>query len=213
MDTRAGRRARAALQAGFTLMEMLAVMLILSILMAILVREVRSSQRAVDASATRTFLTELTSVIVEYREAFGKDPPSTFPSDLDPKPSRTNMGAEMLFISLFGRDSDWVAREMPENRLGNSDGDSTKTSLTTYSNADAFELTDVWDNPIAYIHRIDYGKEITYFTLDGETPLKGLVSPKTGDPYRKGSFQLISAGPDGVFLTGDDIANFEIERQ
>ena len=45
-----------------------------------------------------------------------------------------------------------------------------------------------------------------------ETPVKARVSPKTGDPYRRQSFQLISAGPDGLFQTDDDIANFKIER-
>ena len=38
------------------------------------------------------------------------------------------------------------------------------------------------------------------------------VDRTAGDPHRKSSFQIISAGPDGIFGNADDIANFEIER-
>jgi hypothetical protein len=166
---------------------------------------------------TRAWLIQVSGLVDEYEREAGKFPPSTFPADMESKPSKLNMGIEMMVITLWSHDAKWQAAEVPEERLGNTDGDRTKSSLTTFSSADAFELIDEWENPIAYIHRRDYGKEITYLTYDeemnpGEIAVKARVSSKTGDPYRKRSFQLISAGPDGVFQTDDDIGNFKIER-
>jgi len=203
-------------QRGFTLIEMLAVLLIISILATFLVRAMGGGQRVVQLETARAQLQELTGIVSEYYDEFGRYPPSTFPSDLDPQPTATNMGIESLVIALWRDGGDWQAREIPEENLGNSDEDSTKKSLTSFTSSQAFEIVDVWGSPIAYIHRKDYDKEITYLTYDGEgvlqeTLVKGLVSPKTGDPYRKRSFQLISAGPDMVFGTSDDVANFEIE--
>ena len=203
--------------AGFTLIEVLAVILILSILMTFIVVSVGGSQRTMQIENTRAWLTQVGGMIDDYSRQFGKYPPSTFPADMENKPSRVNMGVEMLVITLWGKDAEWQAPEVPEERLGNTDGDSTKTSHTSFSKPDAFELLDEWENPIAYINRHDYDKEIIYLTYDvdmaaGETPVKARVSAKTGDPYRRTSFQLISAGPDGLFQTEDDIANFKIER-
>jgi len=167
--------------AGFTLIEVLAVILILSILMTFIVVSVGGSQRTMQIENTRAWLIQVSGMVEEYERELGKYPPSTFPADMEHKPSRLNMGAEMLVITLWSQDSDWQAPDVPEERLGNTDGDRTKTSLTTFSSADAFAV-------------------------------KARVSSKTGDPYRRRSFQLISAGPDGVFQTEDDIANFKIER-
>jgi len=204
-------------QGGFTLIELLAVLLILSILVTFLVRSVRSAQISVEVGNTKALIQTIGGLVEEYNNEFQRYPPSTFPASLDPKPNRINMGAEMLVISLWRQGRPWQAADIGEDALGNTDLDSTKTSLTRFSSADAFELTDVWGNPLAYIHRRDYEKEIHYLTydevgLDIEGPVKGRVSIKTGDPHRKSSFQIISAGPDGIFGNADDIANFEIER-
>ena len=67
---------------------------------------------------------------------------------------------------------------------------------------------------IAYIHRRDYEKPVTYITVSAKTGLeeeaqvKAVINPQTGDPYNKQTYQLISAGPDGVFGTSDDIGNW-----
>ena len=204
-------------RAGFTLIEILAVLLILTILFTFLMRTGLSGAQAVEIGRTEAFLQEVAGMVDEYENDFGAYPPSTFPDDLDPKPSRTNEGIESLVIALWRDGRDWQAREIDEESLGNTDGDTTRKSLTTFSSAQAFEIVDIWGNPIAYIHRHDYGREFVYLTYDEsgelvESRVKALVSSKTGDRYRKRSFQLISAGPDGVFGTMDDIANFEIER-
>ncbi len=204
-------------RAGFTLIELLAVMLILGILVTFLMRSGMSGTRTVQMQKTEAFLQEVGAIAADYESEFGDYPPSTFASDLDPRPSRTNEGIESLVITLWRDGQDWQGREIDDANLGNSDGDSTRKSLTTYSSGNAFEIVDIWENPLAYIHRRDYKKEFTYITWDEtgaevENRVKALLSPKTGDPYRKRSFQLISAGIDGIFGTEDDIANFEIDR-
>jgi prepilin-type N-terminal cleavage/methylation domain-containing protein len=211
-------RRRPATRSGFTLIEIMAVLLILSILITFLVRSVSSGQRTMEMEATRALLTEIGGMIEEYKDELGAYPPSTFPGDLDPRPSNTNQGAESLVIELWRKGRAWQARAVGEDMLGNTDEDSTKSSVTTYTSADAFELCDRWENPIAYLAHGDYGKEQVYLTLDAsgasqESKVKALRSAKTGDPFRKASFQLISAGPDGLFGNGDDVHNFETERE
>ncbi len=205
-------------RAGFTLIEILAVMVILAILSVFLLRSGADSIQAVEIRKTEAFLQEIGALIDDYENEFSAYPPSTFPADLENKPSRVNEGIEALVLSLWRKDAPWQAREVDPDKLGNTDGDTTGSqSQTSMSSPDAFELLDVWGNPIAYIHRRDYGREFTYLSFDEqgnevEGKVKALVSPKTGDPYRKRSFQLLSAGPDGLFGNEDDLANFEIER-
>ena len=210
------RKRRDSPRRGFTLIEILAVLLILSILFTFLVRSMGGGQRAIELEGARSVLIQVEGLVEEYHDEFEAYPPSTFPSDFDSKPSSTNMGIECLVVHLYRQGQRWQAREIGEDVLGNTDGDATKSSLTSYTSPDAFEFVDPWGNPIAYIHRRDYGKPFTYITLDEagdefESRVESLTSTKTGDPYRRTSFQLISAGPDGEFGTRDDIANFEVE--
>lgn len=220
--TRASRVApkaqRLARRGGFTLIEMLAVLLIIGILFTFLLGSVLRSGEAVKANATRTFLETLSAGLNEYEAAKGDYPRSSFPNDLDPKPSKSNMGIEMLVISLWPANGSFAAAPVREERLTNSDGDRTSTSLTSYTSGDCFELRDDWDNPIAYIHRRDYNKTFQYTAFDLEAgdfvdqPVKAMVSSVTGDPFNKTTFQLLSAGEDGVFGTSDDVGNFKVNE-
>ncbi|MFT7678114.1 MAG: prepilin-type N-terminal cleavage/methylation domain-containing protein [Planctomycetota bacterium] len=206
-------------RAGFTLIEMLAVLLIIGILFSFLVGSVMRSGEVVKGSATRTFLETIAASLDEYENQMGDYPPSSIPSKLDPKPSKTNMGVEMLVISLWPADGKFSAGEVREERLCNVDGDNTNHSLTSYTSAECFELADDWGNPVAYIHRRDYGKRFTYLSFDldvGEVTdqtVQARKSFKTGDYYNRSKFQLISAGEDGVFGNRDDIANFQLEDE
>lgn len=204
-------------RAGFTLIEILAVMMILAILSVFLMNSGVVGVQSVEIKNTETFVQTLSALAEDYENEHGGYPPSTFADDLEHKPTKTNEGIESLVITLWRDGADWQAREVDEGHLVNTDGDTTRKSVTTYSSADAFELGDVWGNPIAYIHRRDYGKEFLYLTYDEdgnevENRVVSMDSEKTGDPFRKRSFQLISAGSDGIFGTEDDIANFEFRN-
>lgn len=206
---------RPARRAGFTLIEVLAVILIVAILSAFLVTRLSGARDSVASENTRMLIAQLAAVIEEYEGEKGAYPPSTFPRDLDPKPTRTNMGAEMLVITLAPADRSWQAATLPEDRLGNTDGDDTKRSLTGFASSEVFEIADAWGNPIAYLHRRDYEEGADYVTYDvntGETVearVVGAKSPVTGNHYNEKKFQLLSAGPDGLFGTEDDLGNFK----
>ena len=64
----------------------------------------------------------------------------------------------------------------------------------------------------------DYGRADEYVTLDNETGVemsaivKAHMSPKTQGYHNPRSYQLISAGQDGIFGNDDDITNFDRER-
>jgi len=205
--------------AGFTLIEMMAVILILTILVAFLVVRLAGADDTVRQQNTRAFIAQIEASIEEYSQERGDFPPSTFPKDLDPRPSRTNMGAEMLVISLFPADGSWRGLALPEDRLVNTDGDDTKRSLTKFPNSTVFEIADDWGNPIVYLHRRDYETGADYVTLDGttgeslEARVVGATNSVTGAPYNDARFQLVSAGPDGQFGTEDDIGNFKPRKK
>ncbi len=59
------------------------------------------AEETVRVNSTRGYLQQLSAAIDNYEPDAGDYPPSSFPNSLDPKPSDTNMGAEMLVISLW----------------------------------------------------------------------------------------------------------------
>ncbi|MDF1839206.1 MAG: type II secretion system protein [Planctomycetota bacterium] len=213
MNPKSGQRA------GFTLIEIMAVLVILAILSAFLVGTMMRSGDVVHAKNTRMFLDQLQTMAIDFESQQGDYPLSTFPSKLAEQPSQANMGSEMLMVSLYPADGSYQAMDVPEDRLCNTDDDSTKKAITSYSAGSAFEFADDWGNPIAYIHRRDYGKKFNYVTFDpqDETAIDNQVqavkSQKTGDYFHKRRFQLISAGPDGFFGSEDDIHNFTVEEE
>ena len=137
----------------------------------------------------------------QYQEAWGA------------APNLTNLGAETFLAALFS--DQWDAPNLSEDRLINMDGDAARKNITALGTRDLFEFSDEWGNPIAYIHRRDYGRSDTYLSYDNETgellesAVRSLDNPVTKGPYKRRSFQLISAGLDGRFGTPDDICNFE----
>lgn len=209
---RAPALARAPARSAFTLVEVLAVLVILSILFVFVVTRVLSGEETVRAESTRQFLARLEAAIAEYELEFGDYPPSSAAPELEGLPNALNLGAEMLFVALHSKD--WQVRELPSERLGNSDEDRTKKSLTSFTEPALLEVQDDWGNPIAYFHRRDYADPQVYVTFDGETgevleeAVGARLDPTTGDPFNRTRYQLISAGPDGRFGTEDDIGNF-----
>lgn len=207
----------ASRRGGFTLIELLAVILIIAMLMAFLLPNLFAGEKAVKVNSTRSLLAQLSAEIDAYEREAGDLPRSTFPAALDPKPTPVNMGIEMLVIALMPADGSYQASGEYDEKLVNTDGDDTKRSHTRFTKSDAFELRDPWDNPIVYLHRRSYEKGCSYLAYvpaEGdfiEQRVAAVINPITGDPYRPRSYQLISAGPDGVFGSQDDIGNFETQ--
>ncbi|MFT4541077.1 MAG: prepilin-type N-terminal cleavage/methylation domain-containing protein [Planctomycetota bacterium] len=202
-----------AAQSAFTLVEMLAVMVILSILMAFLVSALMGASKTVEIEETRQFLSQIEAAVEMYEGDKGDYPGSTFPTGKDRGSNKVNMGIEELVVSLMSKGSQTL--ELPEDKLINMDGDSSRKSVTSFPAADLFELCDAWDNPIAYFHRRDYGTPQIYTSVTLKTnelledQVTALKNPKTGAYYNRRTFQLISSGADGIFGNDDDIGNFD----
>jgi prepilin-type N-terminal cleavage/methylation domain-containing protein len=198
-------------RAGFTLIEVLAVIVILGILMIVLLPRLTEMMRRSDTRITATNIQLMASAIKEYETRAGDYPPSQFLEKWGSAPNLTNMGSETLVIALWseGVPDPGVSQEL----LGNSDGDETKKHLTTFGTNALFELKDNWGHPIAYFHHRDYGRTDTY-VLDSEAgevemQVKAQLDPLTKSYYEPHGFQLISAGEDGKFGTEDDVTNFK----
>jgi prepilin-type N-terminal cleavage/methylation domain-containing protein len=195
-------------RSGFTLIELLAVLAIIGILAAFLVPMLGRAQENAKVKTTQGFLQELKAAISEYENEKGDYPASSWKEEWGSPPNATNIGAEALVIQLFG--SKWQSR-LPEARLKNTDGDESKKALARFEKPTLFELVDEWGNPIAYLHRRDYSETQIYVMVDetgaavGESPFKAHTNPATGQYWNPKEFQLVSAGPDAEFGTGDDI--------
>jgi prepilin-type N-terminal cleavage/methylation domain-containing protein len=204
-------------RAGFTLIELMAVIVILGILMTFLISTLVSSMKVAEQLATEGYLQQIATAVANYEAEMGDYPPSAWKNEWGPVPNKTNLGGECLCLSLWSEE--YGGCGLSEDKLINIDEDQGKKNLTTHVNRDLFELKDAWDNPIAYFHRRDYGREDMYWTMDGETgeslesTVKAMTNPVTGNARNPRKFQLISAGEDGLFGTEDDLGNFETVRE
>jgi prepilin-type N-terminal cleavage/methylation domain-containing protein len=205
-------RADVGARGGFTLIEILAVIVILGILMIVLLPRLTELSRRAEVKETAARLVQIANAIDQYEGRFGDYPPSQFQDKWGTAPNLTNMGGETVVVSLWS--PEWPGAGLPEDWLDNSDGDETKTLLTRFGTKALFELKDGWENPIAYFHRRDYGRTDNYIVQpdeagDTETQVKALLNPKTKTYFEPNKYQLISAGLDGRFGTEDDITSFK----
>jgi len=204
-----------AARAGFTLLELLAVIVILGILMIFLVPLLGKSEDVARMQTTRAYLSTLGSAISEFENEKGDFPSSSWKDEWGTPPNTTNIGAEALVIALFG--SKWRT-SISEDRLINTDNDESKKALAGFPKPALFEIKDEWDNPIAYSHRRDYDHPQTYLLKDPKTGearesvFKARQNPQTGQYWNPKGFQLVSAGPDGEFGTEDDIPNWKEQK-
>lgn len=202
-------------RAGFTLFELLAVILIVGILAGILVVNLGEASDATHARQTELRIGEIEAVLSDYESEFGEYPPSSFSVEQGVANDGENVGIEALVVALWSNNWEAGGYLEPED-LANTDGDSSAKTLGDLGRS-LFELADMWGNPLAYIHRSDYGADDrTYVTIaeDGtetRSVPRAFKDPRTDRYFRRNKFQLISAGQDGVFGTEDDITTFERE--
>ena len=206
-------------RAGFTLIELLAVILIVAILSGVLITQLGGADDAAKGSSTSSFLQQPEALIDEYEREHGAYPPSRFTPEQGVENEGENVGVEALVVALYSNNWEAGGHEIDEARFDNVDGDSSARALTDFGNRKLLEFVDSWGNPIAYLHRTDYGAKDRVYTTYGEdgiqvrTAVLALKDPVQGRYYKHSRFQLISAGSDGVFNTKDDITNFEKSNQ
>jgi len=209
----AGNATGTCARGGFTLVELMAVMIILAILMVFLLPRLTGMAETVQGKATQSFVSGSLSVAIQsYESETGEYPPSAWDDERGAAPNASNLGSEMLYLALWSERMQGM--NISDDHLGNTDGDRTRKALTVFGSNDLFEVCDGWENPIAYFRRRDYGRKDVYVTVNNETGqieetvVEARMNPRTKSYYQFRTFQLISAGPDGAFNTDDDITNF-----
>lgn len=208
-------RIQQSLRAGFSLIEILAVLVILSILAAFLIPNLTGHGELVKAQSTEAFLSQIDAALAEYNNEFGAYPKSEFNSKWGIESNKSNIGAEALVQALWS--VEWAGTALSTDKFTNTDNDKSKKTVidpNIIAKGDLMELADSWGNPIAYIHRSQYGEKVTYTSYDNDTAelddveISALKNPATGSYYNPRKYQLISAGEDGLFGTDDDLTNF-----
>ncbi|HUR27063.1 MAG TPA: type II secretion system protein [Planctomycetota bacterium] len=206
-------------RAGFTLIEMLAVLLILSILSYFLLVNLGGATTTTEIGIAKTKLQHVKTMLDQMSDDRGEFPSSQLPADLGTATNSLNVGSECLYLALCAEGSPGAGTIDQEKDLCNSDRDVLSKRPKGFEKQDLYELADPWGNPIAYIRNSDYEKEFHYICVVKETgeeeefSVRALKNPATGRYQEPHGFQLISAGPDGKFGFGDDdIANFSIAK-
>lgn len=205
-------RARRAPRAGFTLIEILAVIVILALLAGALLTAYAPLTGSVEIETQRKDLLMISAAIESFENDEGDYPPSTFPTARLADGGGMNRGIECLVSYLWSDGREGLG--LDADTLVNTDGDRARQSVSDLGTRDLLEIVDQWNNPVAYIHNADYGGEFTYITWDEqgqeiESVVRARQNPNTKSYYKRMGFQLISAGPDGLFDTDDDVTNFQ----
>ncbi len=198
---------------GFTLVEVLAVLAILSLLMGLAIYGFGKQKERGAAVATAGTIEQLELLISRFETKKGGPPPDTLAGAKVRADNDLNEGAEALFCGLHAR-SFPEGDNLGEAMLGNTDEDSTATAFHREAGITALlEALDAWGNPIAYFTPVSYGKEQRYLMGDPADPndpeqrVTARKSEVTGGFANSDRFQLISAGPDRLFGTEDDVTN------
>lgn len=206
--------ARAA-AGGFTLIEMLVVIGILTLLMTITVIGIGRYQQSGRITDARARIASLSLIIEGYADDHGDYPPSRLAQLGVTDANEVNEGIEALVAALFSKshtgsrpDDDWLI---------NVDADRADGLDLATGGSGLNELQDPWENPFVYIVNGDYDREQVYRLTDvdagqvEDVTVRARSNALTETYYEFEGFQLVSAGPDGLWGTEDDLANFEAD--
>jgi type II secretion system protein G len=196
-------------QSGFTLMEMMVVLVIIGILAAAFYPAISNLPERGKVNEVKARLVAISAAIESYRTVEGEYPSDYLPSGI--AVNSINNRSEALFLALY--DAEYTGQRPSEEWLVNTDNDEATRNITMLGNRSLFELGDSWGNPIVYFDSLHYAdRQSTIVMLDIEYGNEAEVSPhrneKTDSFSSPNSFQLVSAGSDGEFGTDDDIYSF-----
>lgn len=219
--------------AGFTIVELMVVLVIMMLLLAVLAPTVQKIHRTIMRTAALGTIHLIEGGCKQYYEDFEEYPPSA------PSGYAGWSGRELLVLFLTGYGPDTGTKGEPGGNLYTDDGcegfgfrlekrgrvfgpyngtENVKTKKTKKTSVDRPVFVDAFDEEI-YYYRYDNG----YSTNDNPPP-PGLEEAGKYDAYlsyaatQRKEFILMTAGPDGVFRDvdvysdTDDITNF-LEEQ
>lgn len=210
--------------AGFTMIEVLVVVAIISILAGLITVSVQHARSFSEAKRTRMEIQALIGAAEGFKQAFGTYPPSTFAvPPLKFKTNGINEGNECLLAYLTTQKKGGpFLMDLGDDRLENLDQDSLSAKNVkvvvdkldwTRGNSQLLEYVDLWGNPFVYIHNRDYRsrKKIKYVDGEGKTvEVKASKSKKTGAYQNPTSCQIWSFGQNRINENGegDDVVSW-----
>lgn len=215
---------RAHFESGYTLVEMLVVIFIISVLAGLITTGVQHARKSADINATKIEIQALAGACESHKTARGDYPPSSLRHPtLGLRVNLINDGNESLLAHLTTRKAGGpFFDDPPDDRLSNLDLDvltakDTKTIRDkldwTRGNNALLEYVDMWGNPFVYLHHRDYRstKKIQYMDSEGMTvQVEGCMSEKTGTYQDSSTFQIWSYGPNRINENGlgDDVTSW-----
>ena len=224
-----GGPSAARARGGFTLVELLVVIIIIAILAAISVPVVMRAVATANNARIKTEIDMLHMAIMQYKNEYGSFPPAV---DVDTAGNggRINKHIQRLFprapaafllnnasASLMKPNTalvGWLVgySDDPTNPMGIVSGSGggqplsgvTKKKLfdfdTSRVSGGQFTAPGKPGSPYIYIDSASYG-------ISG-LPAIVEIDPKTGKPFNPDSFQIVCAGRDEKYPSPDDLSNF-----
>jgi len=203
---------------GFSLIEILVVITIIGLLIALSTGAYSTWIERGEVHKTENIINNLKVFAEEYCNLTGDFPPSTLDElGVISRGDAANEGVEAFVLALY-KQGYTGPRPSSESELINSDEDSADRNISEFGNPVLLEFQDAWANPIVYINCRDYAKTYTYLIEDREmgqefVEIRAFKNPVTGSYFNHDSYQIISAGPDGVIGDEDDVANFNMQQE
>lgn len=197
---------------AFTLIEVLVVIAVIAILIGLSFPAMSAVRRSSARKALRALLQRIALACATYEQDMGDYPPSN-PKKVGLPGNGRNDGGEVLVRCLTtSQKGGPYLDDLEDSALGNLDGDTLSGSDptgSTIASRELLELIDPWGNPVLYLHHADYDKGGSVLLASGElVKVPAHKSDVTGQYTDLTKFQLLSAGPDGVFLTEDDVSSW-----
>ncbi len=205
------RRIRAR-RGGFTLAELLIVMMIILVLVGILVPTIDAARKKVMVNLTRTIINQIEGGVQSYRNDWQVFPPS------GPSGNDAARGAK----AVDGTGGQWLVRCLAKSTPADATANAKTKWLGPYGGTETLKqsgscFADSFGNAILY-YRYDKDKNGNwkYWTGDGAMTgyaagIDAYAKDSTGR-YRRTDFALVSMGPNAQFddpalTTCDDVTN------